>query len=169
MCQAVFFIGIRTMVNKAFLNTSGYFAVAEQLTRRGFVMELIHDGSKRISHLGVCTRKGTKHVKVKSKQGREWPSFRGLAPDELLVLVDYQNRSMADRPVFYVMDAGDWRAYVRDRLRRYQNGKLGRKSYLEGPNNCPVFPDEKGFKGCAIQASRIEQHMERWSKIGVAK
>jgi len=160
-------------IERAILGVAGEFAVAAELCRRNLYAQLTLGHQKRIDLLVVSEAGRMCRIEVKAKQGPEWPNCLGIsAPDSFLVFVDFANRMNDQRPDFYVLTAGEWRALVIARMEQYQAQHPDRR--VEVTNDAVlVLLDEVGrsghpYKGMGVYPEKIKAHREAWQKIARA-
>jgi hypothetical protein len=96
-------------ISKECLGLAAEYAAASELCRRGIYAQLTLGNRKRTDLL-VDADAGTMfRIQVKAKQGREWPGVKGVHGESIaLILVDYEKKSEAQRPDFYILLPTDW-------------------------------------------------------------
>jgi putative zinc finger/helix-turn-helix YgiT family protein len=143
------------------LGFGGELAVASELCRRGIAPHWMLGRCKR-ADLRVETDRRMLRVQVNTKQGKEWPSVRGIhGPDSVLVLVDYQDKGDLERPDFYVLLAADWDQVLTKELR--ETGKVERGEVTISLDNVPTWKD--GSVGVGLRAGQVEPCKEAWEKV----
>jgi len=148
------------MIDKQLLGLAGEYAVASEICRRGFYAQVVR--WKDFDILAINPKETSKFCKieVKSKISREWPSVKGLKPNDensLLIFVDYNNKSEHERPDFYVMDSGDWQEFLSKHIKGHPKLDKIEDGYI------PVWKD--GYKGTVIKPEQIAEYKERWDKL----
>jgi hypothetical protein len=152
-------------MEKGTLSLAGEFAVASELCRRGIYAQLTL-GLRKRTDLLVETETVMLRIQVKAKQGRNWPGCKGVFGENImLVLVDYANKTLNQRPDFYILTPNDWGNFVKSWL---SDDISEGKCYLD-KDNCPIFPSKmkqkKPYEGVNVPPTQITQHKERWDKI----
>jgi len=140
---------------------AGEYAVASEFCRRNSYAQITLGNLKRTDILVFDPDTEQQlRVEVKSKQGREWPSVKGISDERsLLVFVDFQEKSKSERPDFYVLNSNDWRTV----MKRYIK-KPGFVGYVKlDKNNCPIASD--GYIGAVVNPKMIAEYKERWEKL----
>jgi hypothetical protein len=100
-------------------------------------------------------------VSVKAKTGVEWPKVTGIwASNDLLVFVDFKEKTTDERPDFYVLRVNDWKKVIK----KIQKER-GRDAKIDNENTlcwkaCKGSP--KGWRGCAIKIADVEAYKESW-------
>lgn len=150
-------------LEKGILGIAGEYSVASEISRRGYYAQVTMGNLKRTDILvyNALNSKGAT-IEVKSKQDNEWPSVKGFPTGDphLLVFVDFQHKSINDRPDFYVLSADDWQDYLKNYTMKIPNFERLEKGHIA------VYKD--GYKGANVKAKEIEQHEERWDKLEAA-
>ena len=158
---------------------SAEYAVACELCRRNIYAQLTLGNRKRTDIL-IETDEGMARIQVKGKTGPNWPHCKGIfRKDEFLVFVDLANKSVDERPDFYILYVADWDKLLDKEIR---SNKYFCK-YETDEENKPIFEDVtyvtineelvpiwKGGTGRLIYGhnitpTMIEEHKERWDKI----
>lgn len=147
------------MVEKDNLGLAGEYATASEICRRDYYAQITLGHLKRTDILVYNTKtQKTIKVEVKSKQDKTWPYVRGISgQNAILVMADFQNKSEADRPDFYVLNSNDWQAYL--------------DKYVRGADNLEELKDDitpiwkDGTSGQGVLVSEIVQHKEKWNKL----
>jgi hypothetical protein len=150
-----------TKVEKSLLGIAGEYAVASELCRRGVYAQLTLGNRKKVDLL-LDGEKKIARVEVKTKQGTQWPSVKGIAPEDglkFLVLVDLQGKGLDERPEFYVISKDEWRPFLEQKL----EDKIKSKTAMIDNHNVPRFSD--GFIGTGIKANEVAQFKNDWDKI----
>lgn len=157
-------------VAQGHLGLAAEFAVASELCRRGIYAQLTLGHQKRTDLLAFSEGGELTRIEVKAKQGREWPNCRGIyGSNVFLVFVDYQHRSINERPGFFVLDSADWRRVLKHRVAEIQERNPGKRIEID-KQNVATFPDEiqKGgspYRGMGIRAGDLTAYAEQWTKI----
>jgi hypothetical protein len=134
-------------LSKELLGLAGEYAVASQLCKRGMYAQLTLAHHKRTDIL-VESEEKMLRIQVKAKQGNEWPSIAGpYSEDEVLVLVDFQNKEENERPDFYVLDLDDWKPLLEEEKKRYPEAVIDEKLTIR-------YKD--GWKGLNIRPDRVQ-------------
>ena len=101
-------------------------------------------------------------VQVKAKQSREWPGIKGIHGNGiLLIFVDYQHKTLMDRPDFYVLNVEDWRTAVRTEI--IAPGFVERGEVVLDDHFVPRW--KNGFLGWSLQASNLAPFKEAWDRF----
>ena len=140
-----------TKVEKSLVGIAGEYAVASELCRRGVYAQLTLGNRKKVDLL-LDGEKGFARVEVKTKQGAQWPSVKGIAPEDgprFLVLVDLQGKGSDDRPDFYVISQSDWRPFLQRKLK----DKITRKTARIDDHDVPHHSD--GWVGVGLTANEV--------------
>jgi hypothetical protein len=125
---------------------------------------------KRTDLLVVTDSGGFTQIEVKAKQGRQWPSCKGISGRRrYLVFVDFQGKGTGDRRDFYVLSSRDWRKVLERRVAKIRRNNPGKRISITR-DNVAVFPDQitKGgsrYRGMSIHPTELKEYHERWSKI----
>ena len=155
-------------IARATLGLAAEYSVAAELCRRGVYSQLTLGNMKRTDLLVVAESGGFTQIEVKAKQGRQWPSCKGISGRRrYLVFVDFQGKDAADRPDFFVLSSTDWRKVLERRVRKAR--RAGKKVRLTA-DNVAVFTDQitRGgtpYRGMSISRSEVTDYCEKWSKI----
>ncbi len=157
-------------VEKSTISLAAEYTVASELCRRGVYAQLTLGNLKRTDLLAFWGKGNVVRIEVKAKQGRGWPSCKGISgKGTFLVFVDYRDKRLPDRPDFYVLSTRNWRNLVKRRFKAIQE-KDPEKRLEIGPDNLPIFPDQitksgKPWTGMMVTPSLISRHKEAWNKI----
>ena len=146
--------GVR--IPKPVLGLAGEYAVASEICRRGYHAQITFGRWKNTDILAVNLTSGrTVLVEVKSKQGKVWPSVKGIKGyNRVQVLVDYRGKEFLERPDFYVLDERFWRSYIEEVRGRLKEVREDETRIIH------VWPD--GYEGVALKPEEIEEYRERW-------
>lgn len=145
-----------TNLSKEFLGLTGEYAVASELCKRGMYAQLTIGHHKRTDIL-VETDQKMLRIQVKAKQGKEWPGIGGIfREDDFLVLIDFENKNLNQRPDFYILDVKTWKKLIFDEKKRYPEVKID-------DNLCIQYSD--GWKGLNIRPILVNNCLEAWEKI----
>ena len=150
-----------TKVDKSLVGIAGEYAVASELCRRGVYAQLTLGNRKKVDLL-LDGEKEIARVEVKTKQGREWPGVKGIAPEDgprFLVLVDLQGKRPDERPEFYVISQSEWLPFLEQKLKDRLKNKTVRIDDHSVPHN------SDGFVGVGIKADEVAQFKNEWDKI----
>ncbi len=148
-------------IPKHTLGLAGEYAVATELCRRGVYAQLTLGNWKRTDLL-VESHRRLLRVQVKAKQGRDWPGIRGIHGDDIvLVFVDYQHKSLMDRPDFYILNADDWKRAVKKEM--IDAGLVQRGEVSLDDEYVPTW--KNGFVGWSVPASNLIPFKEAWERF----
>jgi hypothetical protein len=138
---------------------AGEYAVASELCKLDFYAQVTLGNLKRTDILVFNVEENRAiRVEVKSKQGKEWPMVKGINDERsLLVLVDFSNKGLTERPDFYILDSKDWQTCLNNW--KSQNKRL---SVQEG--YIPFYAKEK-MKGFDIKTIHVGGYKEKWTKV----
>ena len=148
-------------LEKSLVGLAGEYAVASELCRRGVYAQLTLGNRKKVDLL-LDGEKEIARVEVKTKQGRQWPGVKGIAPKDgltFLVLVDLQGKGEKERPGFYVISRDEWRPFLVQKLQ----DKL--KTGLVKISDDNVALNHDGFVGTGITSKEVEKFRDDWEKI----
>ena len=146
-----------------YIKLAGYYAVASELCRRGYYSQLTI-GNQKTADLFIETAEtlGRVFVRVRTILAN-WQDVIGIwGPHDLLVFVDYQNKTIDERPDFFVLSIDDWKKVVsKIHKKRYKDKDeiINEKNsiYLE-----PWDENPHGWLGCNVFLSDIENYKEAW-------
>ena len=146
-------------IDKSLIGLAGEYAVASELCRRGFHAQITYGRWKNTDVVAVNLENGkTVLVEVKTKQGKQWPAVKGIkGSNRVQILVDYEGKSLRERPDFYILDEDFWKDYInkiKDKLKEIKE---------ERDQIIPIFPD--GYKGVVLSPGDVEARRERWDII----
>ncbi len=98
-------------IDKYLLALAGECAVTSELCRRGFHAQITYGRWKNTDVIAVNIENGKAIlIEVKTKQIDIWPRVMGVKGfNRVQVLIDYENKSLLERPDFYILDEGFWR------------------------------------------------------------
>ena len=148
-------------VPKETLGLAGEYAVASELCRRGIYAQLTLGNRKRTDLL-VENDSSMLRIQVKSKQKREWPGIKGIIGNDIvLVLVDFEKKSLDSRPDFYVLISDDWGRVIDTRCIKTGHVKNGK--VIVSQCNVPTWND--GYVGMGIKPSDVQEYKEKWDKV----
>lgn len=156
-------------LDKYSISLSGEYAVASELCRRGIYANLTLGNLKRTDLLAFADEGKVVRIEVKSKQGREWASVKGIPEgNNFLVFVDFNNTTDTERPDFYVLSPSDWRKCMH--RKRRERAKKGLTPIEISTNNAPIFPKEiqkngKPRVGMTVPLAYIEKEKDQWEKL----
>ena len=153
-------------IPKEHLSLAGEYAVASELCKMGIYAQLTL-GIRKKTDILVDTGTAMLRIQVKTKQVRNWTFCKGISGDNIvLVFVDYKNKTLEDRPDFYILTSKDWEVLVKTLL----SAGLSSGEVKLDEENCPIYikriEKKKGNKGMDVLPKQIAQHKERWDKIG---
>jgi hypothetical protein len=151
-------------ISKEHLSLAGEYAVASELCKRGIYAQLTL-GTRKKTDLLVDTETVMLRIQVKAKQIDGWTCRGVFGEDIILVLVDYENKQLDQRPDFYILTSNDWENFVKPWLSDYiSEGKV-----VLDKENCPIWSGKKEggrpFKGTWVGPANVAQHKECWGKI----
>jgi hypothetical protein len=150
-----------SQLSKETLGLAGEYAVASELCKRGIYAQLTLGNRKRTDLL-VETDESMLRVQVKSKQKREWPGMKGITGNDIvLVLVDFEKKSVDSRPDFYVLTSADWSQVIDARC--IQPGHVKKGEVTISDCNVPTWSD--GYVGVGIKSADVHAYKEKWDKI----
>ena len=146
-------------IDKALLGLAGEYAVASEICRRGYQAQITFGRWKNTDVIAINLSNGKAVlIEVKTKQRKEWPSVKGIkGSNRVQVLVDYHDKSLLERPDFYILNKDFWRAFIA-KIR----SKL--KEVIETEEAIiPVWPD--GYKGVVLKPEDVKEYKEKWNII----
>jgi hypothetical protein len=157
-------------IEKSILCLAGEFAVAAELCRRNIYAQLTLGHRKRTDLLVVGESGRMFRIEVKAKQGRDWPNCRGIsAPDSFLVFVDFAGKPDAERPVFYVLTAEEWRAFVERAVEHYRTRHPDRRVEITQENVIRLLDEVnkygRPYEGVGVAVADVKDHQEAWQKL----
>ncbi|MDI6853896.1 MAG: hypothetical protein QME75_09900 [Deltaproteobacteria bacterium] len=148
-------------LSKYNLFLSAKYAVASEFYRRNILKLTLTDLRKNdiICH----TSKNAYKIKVKAKQGSEWPGIKDIyGNDMILILVDFEDKEIFERPDFYLLTSEDWRNLLLQNYSKYlENGDVE----LDDKNTITWICEEKPYKGVLVKPNEIIEFKEKWDKI----
>lgn len=146
--------------NKETVGLAGEYAVASELCKRGFYSQLTLGNHKKTDIL-VETESKLFRVSVKSKTGAQWPRVSGIwAKGDLLIFVDFKDKSLVERPDFYILNVKQWIKVVNEIAESKEDGaKVDETNTLYWD---PWEGNVKGWRGCSISLKHIEKYKEKW-------
>lgn len=152
-------------IDKAILGLAAEYAVASELCRRGVYAQLTLGNHKRTVLLVDVDRGKMLRLQVKAKQQHEWPGVKGVfGPEMVLVLVDYENKKLDERPDFYVILPTDWKSFLQVQLAESGQAQQGQVSL-----NDELVPTWRGKKrnyvGISVRPEHVQKHKDQWDKI----
>ena len=149
-------------VSKECVGLAAEYAVASELCRRGVYAQLTLGNRKRTDIL-VDADAGTMfRIQVKSKQGREWPGVRGVFGESIaLVLVDYEKKTLSERPDFYILLPKDWAAVLKNTVVKDGHVESGKVRIDE--NNIPTWRDN--WVGLGVRPEYVLKYKDGWDKL----
>ncbi len=148
-------------IAKDTLGLAGEYAVASELCRRGVYAQLTLGNLKRTDLLVQSDGQLLK-VQVKAKQGRAWPGIKGIhGSDIVLVFVDYQHKTLMDRPDFYILNADDWKAAVKKEI--IDPGLVKRGEVSLNEEYVPKW--NNGFVGWSLQVPNLIPFKDAWVRF----
>ena len=149
-------------MEKETIGLAGEYAVASELCKRGFYAQLTLGHHKKTDLLVEGGQKLFR-VSVKSKQGYEWPNVRGIWEEgDLIVLVDFKDKKLNDRPDYYVLAVDDWKKVTKKLMR-----KKGQGAKIDETNTLYWDPWKgypKGWRGCPISVAEAREYKDCWPK-----
>jgi hypothetical protein len=155
----------RAKLSKDLLGLTGEHAVASELCWRGVYAQLTLGNRKKVDLL--VDGETLARIEVKAKQGRVWPSVKGIAPgdnNKFLVLVDFQGKSPGGRPDFYVLASTDWKPFLDKRMK----DRVARGKPVGSIDRDHVWVAYSGWRGANISAEQARAFQESWDKIVTA-
>jgi len=150
-------------IEKETIGLAGEYAVASELCKRGFYAQLTLGHHKKTDLLVEGRQNKLFHVSVKSKQGYEWPNVRGIwEKGDLIVLVDFKDKKLNDRPDYYVLTVDDWKKVAKKlKIKKGQGAKIDATNTLYWP---PWKGYPKGWRGCPISVTDVKEYQGCWPK-----
>lgn len=150
-------------VAKENLALAGEFAVASELCRRGIYAQLTLGLRKRTDIL-IETETAMLRVQVKTKQGNAWVCSGVFGENIILVLVDYADRQLDQRPDFYILTARDWVNFFKV---PWVKERIAEGIVKIDKENRPIWHSEgkSTFRGFRVEPEDIVKHKEKWNKI----
>ena len=150
------------MISRETLGLAAEYAVASELCRRGIYAQLTL-GNRKSTDLLVDAEDGRMLcIQVKAKQKSQWPKQKGVyGGHALLVLVDYENKALHERPDFYLLNQQDWSDLVDKCLiqtGKVESGKVKLSNKLE-----PTWKDN--YVGMSVKANQVTSCKECWDKV----
>lgn len=137
----------------------GEYLVAAELCKRGFYAQLTLGNHKKTDLL-IESENAVGCVSVKTKRGATWPRVKGIWKEcDLIVFVDFKNKSIDERPDFYILNTNDWKNLIKKLNRKKKDSLIDRKT------NTLYWEDEEGFitwQGCQISVSQVLEFKEKW-------
>jgi len=109
-------------------------------------------------------------IAVRSKQKADWPPIKDvLGSCEFIVFVDFEKKSVNQRPDCYVLSREDWQDVVKRRLADLRHDYPGIQIDTTNPHE-PVFPDQitqRGaeMRGITVKLRYLQPYKEHWGKI----
>jgi hypothetical protein len=160
---------------------SAEYAVACELCRRNIYAQLTLGNRKRTDIL-LETDEGMARIQVKGKTGPDWPRCKGIfRENDLLVFVDFQNKSVDERPDFYILYVADWKKLLKKEIKlkfseyfcEYETDEKNKPIFKDGnrvtinKELSPIFMGGNGHRiyGHNITPTMIVEHEGRWDKI----
>ena len=155
-------------VSRSTLGLAAEYAVAAELCRRNVYAQLTLGNQKRTDLLAFSETGQLIRLEVKGKQGRSWPSCRGISGRRTF-LIFFAGKAVDARPDFYVLTSSDWRRVVKKRISEFRASNP-RKRIKVDPDNVPIFVDEIGksgkpHKGIAVRVDYLIRYQEKWNKV----
>lgn len=137
----------------------GEYLVAAELCKRGFYAQLTLGNHKKTDLL-IENDEGVGCVSVKTKRGVTWPRVKGIWKEcDLIVFVDFKNKSIDDRPDFYILNTNDWKQLIKKLNKKKQGSLIDRKT------NTLYWENEEGFitwQGCQISVTQVKEFKDQW-------
>jgi hypothetical protein len=156
-------------ISPSTLGLAAEFAVASELCRRNIYAQLTLGHQKRTDLLIFGEDKRLLRIEVKGKQGKDWPNCTGIYGDNvMLVLVDFAGKGELERPDFYILTVEDWIGFVKREIANHSKKRIKLDEH-----NVPVWLDEvnkngQPYRGMGITRDKIQNHRDKWDKIGKA-
>lgn len=147
------------------LNAAAEYAVASELSKLGLKVQVRYQKYSVIDLILEDDSGEEFRVEVKAKRAEEWPNCNGISQNnEILVLVDYQEKGIHEVPDFYILTLQDWDNYVQRRVADFPHKRF------EIVDHVPVWLDEitsegKLYRGMGVLPGLISNHRDRWDKI----
>jgi hypothetical protein len=150
-------------ISKEHLSLAGEYAVASELCKRGIYAQLTL-GTKKKTDLLVDTGTAMLRVQVKTKQRDAWVCSGVFGGNIILVLVDYTDRQLDQRPDFYILTTRDWANFLKV---PWVKERIAEGTVKIDSENRPIW-NSKGkstFRGFQVEPEDIVKHKEQWGKI----
>jgi hypothetical protein len=145
-------------IDKHTLGLAAEFAVASELCKRNIYAQLTLGLRKRTDIL-VETDDNFLRIQVKAKQGREWPGVKGVEGEDILILVDFAEKTELERPDFFILTSTDWKKLIKIILKKY----IDDGSVKIDEKWVPIWEDS--YKGVGLKPEHLKKYHERWDKI----
>jgi hypothetical protein len=153
------------------LNPKAKQVVADELRRLMLHVEIACRDNGKQEDLLVKTNGGKEVlIAVRSKQKADWPPCKDVIGScEFIVFVDFEKKSVNQRPDCYVLSHEDWQDVVKKRLADLRHGDQAGEIDTTNPDE-PVFPDQinqRGaqMRGITVKLRYVQPYKEEWSKI----
>jgi hypothetical protein len=103
-------------------------------------------------------------IQVKSKQGNVWVCSGISGKDIILILVDYENKKLDQRPDFYILTTSDWTSFFEI---PWLKEKIAEGKVKIDSENRPIWntKGKSAFRGIQVEPDDIIKHKEKWGKI----
>jgi hypothetical protein len=149
-------------LEKETIGLAGEYAVASEFCKRGFYAQLTLGHHKKTDLLLEGSGRLFR-ASVKSKQGNEWPNVRGIwEEDDLIVLVDFKDKKLLDRPDYFVLTVADWKKVTKKLIKRKAQGvKIDETNTLYWD---PSKGYPKGWRGCSVSVEDVREYKDCWPK-----
>jgi len=155
-------------IKKSLLGLAGEYSVAAELARRDIYAQLTLGNQKKTDLLIFSqTTDNLLKIEVKCKQIYEWQCKGINNPNTILIFVDFEKKSLTEKPSFYILNFEDWKALVLKKIDEGDKIKYPNR-FTEIVDSCPIFYDENKnvlWKGCGIRVSDIQEFENKWEKI----
>jgi hypothetical protein len=150
--------------------------VLNELRLRNPHVQLNYLDGQRPSDLFVTTNSGNEVlIAVRSQQKGEWPPVKNILGKDrrvqqsckYIVLVDFEGKSLNDRPDCYVLTIDEWRAVVRLWVNRRRSQNM--QSDTTDPDS-PDWPTQMRQDGdiqygIIVKPEFVKRYRDEWCKI----
>ena len=156
-------------VSRSTLGLAAEYAVAAELCRRNVYAQLTLGNQKRTDLLAFSETGQLVRLEVKGKQGRSWPSCRGISGKRaFLIFVDFADKAVDARPDFYVLTSSDWQRVIEMRISEVRASNPRKR--IKVVDNVPIFVDEIGksgkpHRGITVRVNYLVRYREKWNKV----
>jgi hypothetical protein len=143
---------------------AGEYAVASELCKRGLYAQLTLGAHKKTDILVEQGDKRLFRVSVKAKTGPSWRNVTGIWADgDLIIFVDYKDKSLTERPDFYILNVKQWVATVK-RIRKKKDKQC---KFDKATNTLYWDPwnGNKGWRGCSVVVGDVSSFKDSWPII----
>jgi hypothetical protein len=157
--------------NKKAIHESGVESVKSELRKRPIEkLEPLHRNDP--GDLRFFSPSGEIRITVKAKMGSDWPKCMGVSGNNnFLVLVDFQEKKIGERPDFYIINQQDSLFLAKLRMSEIRKTRPEKRMQIDSSNNL-VFMDEicktgNPYKGITVRTDMVTSFREKWEKINI--